>query len=135
MRTFLTIALTIMTVLLVGNLFKFNHWTARHSIPVAAYTTIYPFPFQIESSYSEGSFQGAEIGGPAVKVLVSLAERGRCKLAVADGFVDVQDFQFSNHEDSELVMLCKSGGIAWNEIIVIRGGFVREIRVSGGLWM
>lgn len=135
MRRFLIIALAIATVFLVGNIFKLNRWTARYSVPIAAYTTIYPFPFYIESSYSEGYFQGVELGGQAVKVLATLAERGHCKLAVADGFVDVKDFQFSNHEDSELVMLCKSGGVAWNEILLIKGGIVKEIRISGGLWL
>jgi len=56
-------------------------------------------------------------------------------LAVADGFVDVKDFRFSNHEDSELVMRCKSGGVVWNEILLIQGGIVKEIRISGGLWL
>ena len=135
MRRFLIIALAIAAVLLVGNILAFNRWTARYSVPFAAYTTVYPFPFYIESSYSEGYFQGVELGGQAVKVLATLAERGHCKLAVADGFVDVKDFQFLNHEDSELVMLCKSGGVAWNEILQIKVGVVKEIRISGGLWL
>ena len=135
MRRFLIIALVLVTIVIVTNILKFNRWTARQSVPIAAYTTIYPFPFYIESSYSEGYFQGIELGGQAVKVLATLAERGHCKLAVADGFVDVKDFRFSNHEDSELVMLCKSGGVAWNEILLIQGGIVKEIRISGGLWL
>lgn len=135
MRRLFIFILATSLILLFGSIFKFNRWTARHSVPIAIYTTIYPSPFHIDSSYTEGNFQGAELGGQPVKVLATLAEKGHCKVAIADGFVDVNDFQFSNHKGSELVMLCKSGGVAWNEILLINDGIVKEIRISGGLWL
>lgn len=135
MRTLLIIILVSIAIVLVGNILNFNRWLARHSVPFAAYTTIYPFPFHIESSYSEGYFQDIELGGRAIKALATLADKSHCKLAVGDAFVDVEDFRLSDHEDSELVMRCKSGGIAWNEILLIHGGIVKEIRISGGLWL
>lgn len=135
MKRYIIIIMSIIIVVVFANILKINRWIARRSVPIAAYTTIYPFPFHINESFSEGYFQGAEVGGQAVKVFTTLAERRDCKVAIADRLVDARKFQFANFGGNELAMLCKSGGVAWNEILLIKDGIVKEIRISGGLWL
>jgi len=135
MKRYSSLIIALIAIIILGNILGINRWIARRSIPIAVYITVYPFPFNISGSFSEGYFQGAELGGQADKVLATLAARGHCKVAIADGFVDAKEFQFSNFEGNELVMRCKSGGVAWNEILVIKEGIVKEIRIAGGLWL
>jgi hypothetical protein len=43
--------------------------------------------------------------------------------------------KLSAYNDGELVMRCISGGVAWNQILVIQDKAIRQARVAGGLWL
>ena len=129
------ILIALIVVILVGNFLKLNSLIARQSVPIAAYTTLYPFPFHIESSYSEGTFQGIRIGGKIDETVVRLTNYRHCRLMVDGRLIEMHDADLAPLNDGELVLRCKSGGIAWNQILVIEDGLVQGIRVAGGLWL
>jgi hypothetical protein len=114
---------------------KFNSWIARHSVPIAAYTTLYPFPFNVEDSYSDGAFQGIKLGKAMDEAIAVLSSSGHCKVTAEGRLLEMGYVKLSAYNDGELVMRCISGGVAWNQILVIQDKAIRQARVAGGLWL
>lgn len=135
MRTASFIFIALIVAILFANILKANSSIARHSVPIAVYTTLYPFPFHIESSYSDGAFQGVEVGGSMSKTIAVLANDSRCRVLMDGRLVELPDVDLTAYSDGELIMRCESGGVAWNQIFVIQAGVVQQIRISGGLWL
>jgi len=138
MKKFMIISFVAISIVILGNILKINGWIARYSVPAAVYVTIYPFPFYYEGSYNSGSFQGIQLGGDYSKLLWQIAKNNRCEILIKDRLVDIGKFIHSKDDPfflgPELVFRCKSGGVAWNEIVKIENEKVTQVRISGGLW-
>ena len=69
------------------------------------------------------------------KATVITAKIGHCRVMLDGRLVEMGNVDLSDHGDGELVMRCKSGGVAWNQIFVIQAGVIKQARISGGLWL
>ncbi|WP_162814920.1 hypothetical protein [Erythrobacter aureus] len=135
MKTFISILIAIIVLILIGDFFRLNAWIARQSVPIGAYVTLYPFPFHIEETYVDGEFQGIGIGESITEVAGALNSNRRCQFVIDERLVEIADANITGYGDGELIMRCKSGGVAWNQILVIQGGVIQQVRISGGLWL
>lgn len=135
MKTTFFILFALIAAILVGNFLKINDWVARQSVPLATYITLYPFPFHIESAYSDGEFQGIEIGRSMAEVIGALTSDERCQVMIDGRLVEMANVDLAGYGDGELIMRCRSGGVAWNQIFLIQEKVVRQVRISGGLWL
>lgn len=135
MRIVMVITIALLAIVSIANIVKLNDWLGRHSVPGAAFLTVYPVPFHIEASYTEGTYQDINLGDSAGNALAIIALRSHCRLMLDGRLVDVGYARSFGTQDGELVMRCKSGGVSWNEILFIQGGIVKQVRISGGLWM
>jgi hypothetical protein len=136
----LAIFLIVVFAVILANVLRANAWVARYSVPAAVYITVYPAPFQIEATYTDGTFQGISLGSKLSEAVKQMVARRSCKMALGGEFIDIEVLQNTHSnslpdDDGEIVLRCKSAGMPWNQILKIESGNVVQLRIAGGVWL
>jgi hypothetical protein len=134
-RLVLAGCIVVISLVVAANFAGGNRWIARRSLPLATYTTFMPVPLNIRAAYRNGSFQGVKVGSSVADALSTLGSTLRCRVMRGDSFVSLDDARYSQTEDGEMVLLCRKAGLAWNIVLALGEGKVREIRLAGGAWL
>lgn len=123
----MAIAITVIAI----NVFQFNRFFARFSVPLSAYTSVFPL-LSVDEVFSNGRFLEFEIGMSRELFWDRARLRQGCKWLVDGRFVSMKEAVEAGDQDM-LVLRCRRAGILWNERYSFEGQYLQKIDVGGGV--
>lgn len=135
MKTIVIGSLIFIALLAASNIAAMQKFLARRSVPLAAYSTLVPTPFNVAYKFNTGNFRNLQISSNVDFAIVLNNIPIYCSILQGEQLIPKNFVKTGGNSQSyDVIAKCIDKGVVWNEIYVVRNTRLTEVRVAGGIW-